>query len=179
MKTTACKPRVPSSYKKVKIKSSLSSACHEEYHSLVSVQGGLHSCLMCSYATKVKGHMQVHLRKHTGERPFQCHLCPAAFSLRATLVDHIRTHTGERPFSCDRCSASFALKKTLVKHMRTHTRERPFSFSSSLASLKQYRSLKPHKEDCISASSAHMLASTRCEDLCPPGQALPLSATSV
>nr|XP_037273113.1 zinc finger protein 436-like [Rhipicephalus microplus] len=97
-------------------------ASHEQDHSLMSVEGGLYSCRQCTYVTKKSGHMRRHLRKHTGERPFQCHLCPAAFLERSHLNDHIRTHTGERPFSCDHCSASFSQKATLVNHHRGSVR---------------------------------------------------------
>nr|XP_037290697.1 zinc finger protein 45-like [Rhipicephalus microplus] len=106
---------------------SLSSVSRERYHALVSVQGGLHSCRQCTYATKNSANMRTHLRRHTGERPFQCHLCPAAFFRDSHLAGHIRTHTGERPYSCDVCSASFSERSNLLKHIHTHTGERPYS----------------------------------------------------
>ncbi|KAH8031561.1 hypothetical protein HPB51_019164 [Rhipicephalus microplus] len=76
----------------------------EQYHSLVSVEGGLHSCHQCTYVTKYRTHMQRHLSRHTGKRPFPCHLCPASFVQNTDLRHHIRIHTGERPFSCVHCN---------------------------------------------------------------------------
>nr|XP_037273122.1 zinc finger protein 35-like [Rhipicephalus microplus] len=98
----------------------LSTASVKEYDSFVSVKDGLHSCRQCNYVTNIKTNMVVHVRRHTGERPFKCHLCPAAFVQADKLAQHIRTHTGDRPFSCVRCIASFSQRCHLVRHMSTH-----------------------------------------------------------
>nr|XP_037271738.1 uncharacterized protein LOC119163775 [Rhipicephalus microplus] len=44
---------------------SLSSASPERYHSLVSVQGRLHSCRQCTFVTKYSANMNRHIRTHT------------------------------------------------------------------------------------------------------------------
>lgn len=47
--------------------------------------------------------------------------CPAAFTCKPYLEIHMRTHTGERPFECDVCYKRFTQKSTLNIHKRIHT----------------------------------------------------------
>jgi hypothetical protein len=41
---------------------------------------------------------------------FKCEFCPRSFRDSFDLKVHVRTHTGERPFRCDECDQSFSLK---------------------------------------------------------------------
>uniref|UniRef100_A0A131YN27 Glass n=1 Tax=Rhipicephalus appendiculatus TaxID=34631 RepID=A0A131YN27_RHIAP len=98
----------------------------EQYGSLVNVHGRLHHCRQCTYVTKERTNMKMHIRKHTGERPSLCQLCPAAFIHNSHLKRHMLTHTGERPFSCVYCNASFTQKSNLNYHIsHRHSKKKP------------------------------------------------------
>lgn len=46
-----------------------------------------------------------------------CPLCPKALSSRINLKVHMRQHTGERPFSCSLCTVKYTSLNALRKHM--------------------------------------------------------------
>ncbi|XP_073515539.1 Wilms tumor protein isoform X1 [Phyllobates terribilis] len=92
---------------------------------------------MCAYPGCNKryfklSHLQMHSRKHTGEKPYQCDFkdCERRFSRSDQLKRHQRRHTGVKPFQCKTCERKFSRSDHLKTHTRTHTgktSEKPFS----------------------------------------------------
>lgn len=50
----------------------------------------------------------------------QCSVCLKHFSSASAVQIHLRTHTGDRPYKCSVCSKAFTTKGNLKVHMGTH-----------------------------------------------------------
>lgn len=53
-----------------------------------------HICDYCKREFPDAGSLDVHIKQHTGDRPFLCNICGKCFPQRFNLELHLRTHTG-------------------------------------------------------------------------------------
>lgn len=70
----------------------------------------LHYCSICSKGFKDKYSVNVHIRTHTGEKPFSCGICGKSFRQKAHLAKHYQTHLQK--------STNGSIKS---KHQQKHT----------------------------------------------------------
>ena len=139
-----------------------------------SLKTTIHQCEFCPKQYQRRSLLEIHIRNHTGERPFTCEICKAAFKNPSNYRRHcktmhpngdFKTSVKSTKYQCEYCSNHYEKKYLLKNHTRKHTGERPFEceicqYSSSFASnYKRHvkrihgnsdrkRSLKPTQYQC-------------------------------
>ncbi|XP_066530665.1 sal-like protein 3b [Hoplias malabaricus] len=56
-----------------------------------------HKCRFCAKVFGSESALQIHLRSHTGERPFKCNICGNRFSTKGNLKVHFQRHKDKYP----------------------------------------------------------------------------------
>jgi len=104
------------------------------------------SCAKCFLQ---KTHLEIHLRAHTGYKPFICKepSCGQRFSQLGNLKTHERRHTGERPYSCEACGKRFAQRGNMRAHRIVHEQTKPFicELEACSKNFTQLGNLKSHQ----------------------------------
>ncbi|XP_063978259.1 zinc finger protein 431-like [Diachasmimorpha longicaudata] len=102
-------------------------------------------CAQCGKQYRTNYKLQEHMRKHTGEKPFQCLLCDKAFRSKIGLAQHTATHTGQFDYSCSTCGKGFQCKSYLIVHQRVHSDLKPYPCTTCGQNFKTKQSLLDHQ----------------------------------
>ncbi|XP_073321824.1 uncharacterized protein [Pagrus major] len=102
------------------------------------------SCEACGKVFKYKSRLHMHMKSHTGERPYPCNTCGKRFAWTKDLRKHVRIHTGEKPYPCNTCGKRFAWTKDLRKHVRIHTDKKPYTCTTCSRDFKRSSNLVDH-----------------------------------
>lgn len=78
-----------------------------------------YSCDQCNHTTFSIGNLQLHMRKHTGERPYRCDVCDKRFTRVSHLNQHVKLHAEDFDLHCKNCGRGFVHADEVEKHQIT------------------------------------------------------------
>ncbi|CAF0936329.1 unnamed protein product [Adineta steineri] len=74
----------------------------------------------CGLCEKIVTNIQIHVRRHTNDKPYPCTYCEKRFTNSGDLQIHVRIHTGEKPYACPLCLKSYRTIGNFNSHVKTH-----------------------------------------------------------
>uniref|UniRef100_A0A663MMW5 C2H2-type domain-containing protein n=1 Tax=Athene cunicularia TaxID=194338 RepID=A0A663MMW5_ATHCN len=133
---------------------------------LVQSRPQFYQCVECEYTTHILSNLKLHIRTHTGEKPYSCSVCQKKFCTSSHLKRHRVTHFNMQHLKCKNCSSagcfseqkqlpvktyrceecgySTAHNSNLKPHLRIHTGEKPFKCGQCPAAFRTSSHLKRH-----------------------------------
>ncbi len=103
-----------------------------------------YKCRYCGMRFGQKGYWRIHVRRHRGEFDSQCDICGARYRCKRRLTAHIKSHMFGKRFQCDYCDKRLMSQATLRDHIKIHTNEGRYSCDMCQKSYVSASALRTH-----------------------------------
>jgi hypothetical protein len=104
----------------------------------------MNTCDTCGIQCGSKSALVIHIRTHTGEKPYVCGVCDMAFVSNGAMTQHMIFHSDVKPHICLECNDAFKHVASLSKHMRIHSDLKPFICLECNRGFTDHSSRKSH-----------------------------------
>ncbi|XP_058803866.1 zinc finger protein 260-like [Phymastichus coffea] len=116
------------------------------HYKVVHSKGPLFKCDECGKEFPLKERLKLHVRTHTGFKPYKCDECDKSFARGGQLVQHRRTHSQIKPYSCELCSGTFTCAANLALHVKRHNGQKDHKCDICGRGFVRRDALKKHLE---------------------------------
>jgi len=79
----------------------------------------LYKCDLCDYQAKIGSNLKKHKEAvHENKKNWFCKACPYSAYHKGHFLVHMRSHTGEKPYQCKTCRKCFSKLNTATRHCK-------------------------------------------------------------
>ncbi|XP_076398008.1 uncharacterized protein LOC100881985 [Megachile rotundata] len=116
------------------------------HYKIVHGAGPVFKCDECGKEFPLKERLKLHVRTHTGFKPYKCSECDKSFARGGQLVQHRRTHSQVKPYRCALCSGTFTCAANLALHVKRHNGQKDHECEICGRAFVRRDALKKHLE---------------------------------